>query len=405
MKYSRKIRLWLLLVITFLFISMHITQNDFAAYANSFILEVENDLNEVKESQTILSEQLFHLEDEYLLLDEEMKEIDKRIREFDEKTRFLQERKLIIEEEITEKNSIVGSIKEEIKIMEERKDTLQNYLNERARAIYQTESNYGYLEVILGSTSFGNFLDRMIQTRRIQQFDQDMVTNAQQISERLEEGHAFLKDEIKALEDKKEMLEEMNDRFNVMRQERTNYMTTVIERLQEKRDAIEQTEDMMKRVEGRQKELEQELERRKELLRYVPEGASGMFILPTVGVHSSGFGPRWGSMHNGIDIANRPGTDIVASVGGTVRWANYVDGYGNTVLIRHTIDGKTYETLYAHMNRIDVKIGQSVKQGQKIGEMGSTGRSTGPHLHFEVHIGTWNMEKSNAVDPMKLLKR
>ncbi|MCP9809091.1 M23 family metallopeptidase [Cyanobium sp. HWJ4-Hawea] len=104
---------------------------------------------------------------------------------------------------------------------------------------------------------------------------------------------------------------------------------------------------------------------------------------PTKGMFSSGYGWRWGRIHKGIDISNNVGTAIVAAKAGTVVFAGWDDGgYGYKVLLRHE-DGSA--SLYAHNSRISVRVGQSVEQGALISYMGSTGRSTGPHLHFEIH--------------------
>lgn len=106
-------------------------------------------------------------------------------------------------------------------------------------------------------------------------------------------------------------------------------------------------------------------------------------IWPSRGVLTSGFGPRWGRMHKGIDIAAPVGTPIVASAPGEVITAGWNSGgFGNLVKVRHP-DGSV--TLYAHNSRILVRRGQKVEQGQQIAEMGSTGYSTGPHLHYEIH--------------------
>lgn len=110
---------------------------------------------------------------------------------------------------------------------------------------------------------------------------------------------------------------------------------------------------------------------------------SNGYIWPARGTFTSGFGPRWGRMHRGIDIANSVGTPIVASAAGVVEKAGWNrGGYGLLVDIRHP-DGTL--TRYAHNSRIMVQAGQQVEQGQQISAMGSTGFSTGPHLHFEIH--------------------
>lgn len=110
--------------------------------------------------------------------------------------------------------------------------------------------------------------------------------------------------------------------------------------------------------------------------------ASG-WIWPTRGMFTSGFGWRWGRMHKGIDIANNVGTSVVASKAGRVTFSGWHDGgYGYLVTLQHD-DGS--RSLYAHNSRLLVREGELVAQGQAISHMGSTGRSTGPHLHFEIH--------------------
>jgi murein DD-endopeptidase MepM/ murein hydrolase activator NlpD len=106
------------------------------------------------------------------------------------------------------------------------------------------------------------------------------------------------------------------------------------------------------------------------------------FNWPAAGTLTSRFGRRWGRMHKGIDIAGPTGTPINAAADGTVIAAGWSSGgYGNLVEIRHS-DGTT--TRYGHNSRLSVSVGQIVRQGQQVAEMGSTGHSTGSHLHFEI---------------------
>ena len=111
------------------------------------------------------------------------------------------------------------------------------------------------------------------------------------------------------------------------------------------------------------------------------------YIRPTQGPVTSGYGWRYlngyPDFHPGVDIANAIGTPIVASNCGVVDEAGWRGGYGNYTCINH---GGGIETCYGHQSAIEVKVGQTVKQGQVIGLMGSTGRSTGPHVHFEFRI-------------------
>ena len=107
------------------------------------------------------------------------------------------------------------------------------------------------------------------------------------------------------------------------------------------------------------------------------------FTWPTSGQITSGFGPRWGRMHQGLDIAAPTGRPITAAKSGTVIVAGWSGGYGQLVVIDH---GGGLATAYAHQSRIAVKTGDPVTQGGLVGFVGSTGHSTGPHLHFEVRV-------------------
>jgi murein DD-endopeptidase MepM/ murein hydrolase activator NlpD len=122
--------------------------------------------------------------------------------------------------------------------------------------------------------------------------------------------------------------------------------------------------------------------------------SSSGLVWPVSGAITSGFGPRWGRMHEGLDIAGGSGTPIVAAAGGTVILAGTQGGYGNLVVVDH---GGGLSTAYAHLSSIAVSTGQSVGQGTVVGGMGTTGNSTGVHLHFEVRVN------GAAVNPLGYL--
>jgi murein DD-endopeptidase MepM/ murein hydrolase activator NlpD len=113
--------------------------------------------------------------------------------------------------------------------------------------------------------------------------------------------------------------------------------------------------------------------------------------LPEASVTSC-FGERWGRLHAGVDLAAPDGTPIRAAGAGVIVAAGPAEGYGNAVLIDH---GNGFLTHYGHMSAITVTVGQKVRAGQQIGNEGSTGHSTGPHLHFEVHAGQYK----NPIEP------
>ncbi|MGE2713958.1 M23 family metallopeptidase [Mycolicibacterium litorale] len=122
-----------------------------------------------------------------------------------------------------------------------------------------------------------------------------------------------------------------------------------------------------------------------------------LFVMPTKGVWTSGFGYRWGVLHGGIDIAGPIGTPILAAADGVVIDVGPTAGYGAWVKLRHA-DGTV--TLYGHLNTWSVSIGEQVMAGDQIATMGNRGNSTGPHLHFEVLVGG-----SNRIDPVGWLSK
>ncbi|HVP19215.1 MAG TPA: M23 family metallopeptidase [Spirochaetia bacterium] len=125
-----------------------------------------------------------------------------------------------------------------------------------------------------------------------------------------------------------------------------------------------------------------------------------LFIYPVRGKISSAFGSRPDPFtgikrfHNGVDIVNAPGTPVAAAMEGTVEDTGFNNNYGYYIIMRHT----GYQTLYGHLSRYIVTRGQKVQQGEKIGELGTTGYSTGPHLHFSI------FRNGEAVDPLAFLK-
>jgi murein DD-endopeptidase MepM/ murein hydrolase activator NlpD len=118
-------------------------------------------------------------------------------------------------------------------------------------------------------------------------------------------------------------------------------------------------------------------------------------ITSTFGYRSNPFTGRSTEFHSGIDIANVTGTPVYATADGVVSHAGWFNGYGYTVIVNH---GNGYETLYAHNSKLVTVSGASVKRGEKIALMGSSGRSTGPHLHYEIRVN------SKPINPFNIIK-
>lgn len=152
---------------------------------------------------------------------------------------------------------------------------------------------------------------------------------------------------------------------------------------------IETIEDIVKVVNDNKKDSlvsfikESEINKTENLSLSRSTSLSNFMYTPSRGEITSPFGVRWGKMHNGIDIGASMGDPIYAAMDGKVCCAEWEDGYGNVIKIDH---GSGVQTVYAHCSSIGVSLGQYVKRGEKIGQVGSTGRSTGPHVHFEVRV-------------------
>lgn len=129
------------------------------------------------------------------------------------------------------------------------------------------------------------------------------------------------------------------------------------------------------------------------------------FIKPTKGYYSSHFRTDHRPDHHGIDIAEGGLVEVQAAADGIVSKSYTSSSYGEVVFIEHTINGEMYETVYAHMRNRDVSVGEKVNQGDRLGYMGNTGNSFGQHLHFELHKGNWNIDKTNGLNPYDYLPR
>jgi murein DD-endopeptidase MepM/ murein hydrolase activator NlpD len=143
--------------------------------------------------------------------------------------------------------------------------------------------------------------------------------------------------------------------------------------------------------------MQQILQQMDELNQYRIAAQSVPFAIPINRSfrRTSGFGQRWGRAHQGMDFAAPKGTPINTTADGTVTFAGWEGSYGRLVKIRHAFG---LETRYAHLSKIRVKKGQRVSRGDRIGDMGNSGRSTGTHLHYEVR------EQGKAVNPMRYIK-
>ncbi|HVF13496.1 MAG TPA: peptidoglycan DD-metalloendopeptidase family protein [Acidimicrobiales bacterium] len=245
----------------------------------------------------------------------------------------------------------------------------------RARTLGEASRRQVLLSSVVSSDR--DALDQMRSARQDQQFDKANLAKARDLAQ----------DRRKAASEKLAELQEALSQQNRLK----GALETRIAEYTAEVDALSREEDTLSAlIRTRQLEAEADVEADSE---DEAVSDSGM-VWPASGAVTSGFGMRWGRLHSGIDIGAGYGAPIRAAQSGTVILAGYNGGYGNCVVIDH---GNGLSTLYGHMSSVDVSEGQSVDAGDYIGDVGSTGNSTGPHLHFETRVG------GEADNPMRYL--
>lgn len=268
-------------------------------------------------------------------------------------------------------------------------------LRRRLVNIYEN-GDLSYLNVLTSVRSFSEFVERWEDLRLLIAANERAVRARKAAEERVASVEADLERTRLELASQQQAQQEARNQLDTLASERQNLVELAGEQRRHVAAQVAEMEDLSAAEEAQLEALIREREAELEAQRKAAgiagtgiEGGSGMFAWPVTGTITSPFGwrsnPFGGSpeFHQGLDIAAPSGTTVTAAAGGTVIMAQWYGGYGNYVLIDH---GGGYSTGYGHLSAIYVSQGQSVTRGQAIGAVGSTGQSTGPHLHFEVRI-------------------
>lgn len=347
--------------------------------------DLKNRADELARQQSQLQSQISSLQGEQTavmskkqLLDERMsvtrQEIENLTSQIDTYTQMIADKEVELSDAIEAQARQFEDFKDRIRMMEE-------------------NGTISYLSILFGASSFADMLSRIDMISEIMESDRQMaimLENAklatEQAKKNLEETKAA-QEAAKAEQEQKEQeltvqLEEANQLIKQLMTDIDAY-TLVYEENEAQEEALQQEID----------EMVAELERlaRENANNAAAVVATGSFIWPAESSRrvTSPFGTRLHPIlgvyksHNGIDIGADYGTNILAADGGIVAVSQYSSSYGNYVVINH---GNGNRTLYAHMSKRLVSVGDTVEQGQTIGLIGSTGMSTGPHLHYEVTI-------------------
>ncbi len=368
-----------------------------SVWANSELDDKRDELGELQDEMKEAERKKKELENNMAAIRAEIEKLDRELIEQRRKVREINDSINSTEKEIRDKE-------QEIAETEAYLEEQTGYLENRMVALYQ-RGNVGYLEVLFSATSFSDFISRF-------NFLRTMVEDDVRLVEEIKVKKEFLETE------KVEQVKR-RDRLVTMRTEAVSIQKSIEGKMAEQRKLNEQLHRDVQLTKAYIDELEkasQEVERQiKEMLeRLARENASrgeatGTFTWPVPGYGAGWITSPYGwrthpitglrAFHTGIDVGiprnrweasptfNGSPVNVVAADGGVVVFAGFNQsvnfGYGLYIIVDH---GGGVMTLYAHLNRFLVQVGQSVAKGQPIGTVGSTGNSTGPHLHYEVRV-------------------
>jgi murein DD-endopeptidase MepM/ murein hydrolase activator NlpD len=302
----------------------------------------------------------------------------------------LRNKEAMVAAELAQKQAELEQAQARLDHLKKRLREAVQILEQRLVAIYESNEP-DLITVLLQSHGFDDLLARTQYMRTLQDQDNDIVSRVRGLRNAMQVTVNTVRTARDQIAARKQELEATRLRLR----ERTEELATARRKQHATLTEVRKQQDDL---EGDLSEISQkiaeQLAANSGALPAGPiRGGSGMFIWPVNGPVVSGFGPRWGSFHEGIDIAVPTGTPIRAAASGSVSIAGVTGGYGNYTCISH---GGSLSTCYAHQSQILVSGGQ-VAQGQIIGLVGCTGHCFGPHLHFEVRIN------GQAVDPLGYL--
>jgi murein DD-endopeptidase MepM/ murein hydrolase activator NlpD len=321
-------------------------------------------------------------------------------------------------EEIEQTEADLQATAAELQEAIERVEARDQLLRSRVRLMY-TNGFVSYLDVLLSATSFTDFLDRFDALKSIISQDREILEENKRDKQLVEEKKAQVEQKLADVKSLYAKLEAEKSNLVAKENEKRVMVLSYEAEMEQLEEISEEQSQMLMTLAAKVSKLEKEkveAQRREAARREAAKRAAakksggtytgGKLLRPISTDHgiTSSFGTRVdpitgkrGSNHTGVDFGAPSGTDIVAADDGVVIVAQWWSGYGNCVIIDH---GDGLWTLYGHIRHggIKVKVGEEVKRGEKIAEVGTTGRSTGPHLHFEVIV---NQKKVNPLDYLK----
>ncbi len=357
--------------------------------------EIKRQINALKDKTADIQDEIELLQVQYDASYDDMASMVAQKNAIDREMTLLNDKIEATNEQITAYGQLIADAQDNLENAETELEELSRQHRDRIRAM-EEQGGVSYWEVIFESSSFMALLDRLNMVEEINDADRRRIEQMRIVADVVSATRESLETEKANLEDTRVQLAE----DEAMLQQRRAESDELLHELEQKTDEFEllleeseaKQEELMQEIAAKEKEYEQ-AKHNEELARLALKGqnppSDASWRSPVSGYTlTSAFGMRKHPvlgvvrMHNGVDMACAEGTPIYATRAGTVTTASYqAGGAGNYVSINH-LDG--FSSVYMHMTHYVVSRGQSVSQGQLIGYVGSTGISTGPHLHFGV---------------------
>lgn len=337
---------------------------------------------------------------------EQLRQIEEQLRQATAELGTIKEQRVSVENDITLNERQLAEA-------QKRLEGRETVFYKRVRDIY-INGRLSYLDVVIGSKDFSDFANRLEVLKRIIDSDITLINEIKKEraeieahKQKLETDRAKLVELEKAALAKQAEIEQKKAERNVVLQKAQNDRATAMQAIEELNASSAQVSAMLKERQAARAAAAAAAAAAAQTSAGQGQGASdnwvqgtGQLGWPVSGEITSPYGyrvhPIWGTTiyHSGIDIGVDEGTPVHAADGGVVVWSGWMGGYGYAVVIDH---GNGLSTLYGHNSELAVDEGQSVAKGQVISYAGSTGNSTGPHVHFEVRVN------GDPVDPMGYL--
>lgn len=366
----------------------------------SDIDDKKNELKNVNEDKRSTQQQLKNIKDQQNEVFSQLEVIEKDLEQKEEELVQVQKQ---LEENEKELEITKAELEEAIRKADEQK----KLMDARLRVMYMN-GPYGMLELLIGADSINALIARLETIEKILEFDTGVLHTMRELQQQVEDKKLELEQKQQEILENKENISKQKDEIENKKKEKQKFLNELQEQEEKHEQIIKELEQEAAKLEKTIKDLQEKEKQKQQGSRGGDRYNNGALGWPVPGWYNvtSGYGNRYHpifkhwSMHTGIDIGCPYGTNIVSAGDGVVLFAGwyssgYGNVYGNVVIVDH---GGGLATFYAHNSKVVVSPGQNVKKGQVIAKAGSTGLSTGPHLHFETringnHRNPWNYLK------------